>query len=157
MKQQRGFTLVELIIVIVILGILAVTAAPRFFDFSDQARSSTIEGLKAAVQGGSEIGYARGALSGNAAYPVGEDLLTELNITAADIDDDAYTGQDEWVYSVGTATVGDENVLYITLRSVIAPADGADADDIIGTNCFLSYDATDAGNPPVIITTTSGC
>ena len=47
--QQRGFTLIELVIVIVILGILAVTAAPRFVDFQTDARIATLEG----VEGGS--------------------------------------------------------------------------------------------------------
>lgn len=65
MKKQQGFTLIELIIVIVILGILAVTVAPRFFNFSKDARISTIEGLKASVQGAAQIGYAKNAIDGN--------------------------------------------------------------------------------------------
>ena len=50
--QQRGFTLIELVIVIVILGILAVTAAPRFIDLQGDARASTLQGAKAALTSG---------------------------------------------------------------------------------------------------------
>ena len=50
MRNQKGFTLIELIIVIVVLGILAVTAAPQFVDFSTDAKSSAVKGLKGSLQ-----------------------------------------------------------------------------------------------------------
>jgi MSHA pilin protein MshA len=62
--QQRGFTLIELIIVIVILGILAVTAAPRFIDLQSDARRASLEGVRAALQGGAQLVYAKAAIAG---------------------------------------------------------------------------------------------
>ena len=55
MKQQKGFTLIELIIVIIILGILAVTAAPRFFNFASDARASTVQGMEGSVKAASAL------------------------------------------------------------------------------------------------------
>ena len=54
MKRQAGFTLIELIVVIVILGILAVTAAPKFMDFSSDAKQSALHGLRGAINSAAE-------------------------------------------------------------------------------------------------------
>ncbi|ALS97004.1 prepilin-type N-terminal cleavage/methylation domain-containing protein [Lacimicrobium alkaliphilum] len=62
--KQKGFTLIELIIVIVILGILAVTAAPKFIDIQSDATASTLQGAKAAMQGGAQLVYAKAAIAG---------------------------------------------------------------------------------------------
>ncbi len=64
MKRQGGFTLIELVVVIVILGILAVTAAPRFLNLQDDARESTLKGLAGAINGATGIVYGKAAIQG---------------------------------------------------------------------------------------------
>ena len=64
MKRQGGFTLIELVVVIVILGILAVTAAPRFLNLQSDARVSALQGLKGAMDGAAGIVYGKAAIAG---------------------------------------------------------------------------------------------
>ncbi|GEA51651.1 hypothetical protein VIN01S_24550 [Vibrio inusitatus NBRC 102082] len=64
MAKQRGFTLIELVVVIVIVGILAVTAAPRFLNLQRDARISTIMSVKAAMHEAAGLAYTKAAIEG---------------------------------------------------------------------------------------------
>ena len=63
-RNNGGFTLIELIVVIVILGILAVTAAPKFIDLQSDARLATLNGMKAAINSAVSLTYGKSLVLG---------------------------------------------------------------------------------------------
>jgi MSHA pilin protein MshA len=80
--SQRGFTLVELVVVIAILAVLAAVAAPRFFSLQAEARKASINGLRAAVESAAVMANALQSaqgLSANAPITVEGNAITMLN------------------------------------------------------------------------------
>ena|SRR5690554_674882 len=156
MKQQKGFTLIELIIVIVILGIVAVTAAPRFFDFSKDARVSTVEGAKAAIQGASQIVYGKAAIAGQL-----ESTGTHNGKTVAD-------GGIATVYGYPAATK-DALQAAASLSADDWDFDETETDTVFIMpkgktystteieQCHVSYKAAVSGEAPAIKTSVKGC
>lgn len=93
MKRNAGFSLVELVIVIVVLGLLAVAALPRFLDVTDSAKQASIEGVAG--------GYATAVLSARAQWEA-EVRPQDSNVGNQDrsyfVD---YDGTEFWLTSAG--------------------------------------------------------
>ncbi len=62
--KQRGFTLIELIVVIVILGVLAAVALPKFVDLQKDARLSVMSGVEGAMRAAASMVYAKALIDG---------------------------------------------------------------------------------------------
>jgi len=164
MKQnkQAGFTLIELIIVIVILGILAVTASPKFLDIQGDARKSTLEGLEGSLKGAANIVYSK-ALINNEANADDQALTGVTNVTV----DYGYPRADET--TLGAILELDAAEWEVHALTSIADAvriypagsyEGADneihTDD---TDCYLQYvmDDSAAGNTPAYTLVATSC
>ena len=74
-NRQKGFTLIEIIAVLIILGILAAVAVPKFMNLQEEARKKAAQGLVASIQGGITMKWSKALLSHNGSV---DDAWNEL-------------------------------------------------------------------------------
>ncbi len=149
MKRSAGFTLIELVIVIVILGILAVTAAPKFLNLQSDARASTLKGLKAAMESSSSIVYSKAVILGKDTSTTDTEvdgIKTKFGYptqTVGGIDKAVDLSTGDWA-SAATST-----------GFAFWPADLASG---VSASCNVNYKApTVSGSRPTIEATDTGC
>lgn len=83
MISRKGFTLIELVMIIVILGILAAVAIPNFYNLQNDAKTSAEKGVVGGVRAGIATYYANQCASGTCAYPSALDTATTGACTAS--------------------------------------------------------------------------
>lgn len=162
-KKQQGFTLIELIIVIVILGILAVTASPKFLDIQGDAQESALQGVKGALDGSINIVYGKAVIAGKhklASQTVetiptdfGYPQATEAALEAAmEINLNADGSSGDFDFKATAAAGG------AAAKIEIFPNGSTASDDTPAGSCYITYTAAlNATTKATVTGTYTGC
>ncbi|MBA6352303.1 type II secretion system protein [Colwellia sp. BRX9-1] len=160
LQKQAGFTLIELVIVIVILGILAATAAPKFIDLTGDAKESVMRGVQGSLNSAIDLAHSKALVTAQTAA-TGEFSIGTVFYAL----EDGYPSAAGAGDADGTTTNGFGVAELLELDTEItgtaaSPAIFQHSAASVPANCQLSYaNAADNNTRPVITVTLSsaGC